>query len=124
VNWLAFPLIEAWRPVDPGQRQQFPRQLHVPTATSRSSRENPMSSFFNPSFLSTEPVGTAAGADASGRVIVVLLLTVTLVVAVRSLRLIWGPISEFVGLLLRAGAVALLAFTMLIMVVVLAIGLV
>lgn len=74
-----------------------------------------------PTLLSADTVDMTANTGAVGRVLVVILLTVTLALAVRSLRLIWGPISEIVGLLLRAGAVALFAITMLIVVVVLTI---
>ncbi|HZE38282.1 MAG TPA: hypothetical protein VE172_05665 [Stackebrandtia sp.] len=71
----------------------------------------------------SDAVTTASSGDTS-RVLIVLLLTVTLVVAAKSLRLIWGPMSELVGLLLRTGAVAVLAVVMLLLVVALSIGLV
>lgn len=74
--------------------------------------------------LASDSVGVASETGAVGRVLIVLMLVFVLTLAVRSLRLIWGPISEIVALLLRAGAVAALAFVMLIVVVVLALGLV
>lgn len=77
-----------------------------------------------PVLLSADSAEVASNSGAVGRVVIVLLLVFVLTLAVRSLRLIWGPISEIVALLLRAGAVAALAFIMLIVVVVLTLGLV
>lgn len=77
-----------------------------------------------PVLLSSGTAEVASSTGAVGRVVVVLLLVFVLTLAVRSLRLIWGPISEIVALLLRASAVAALAFIMLIVVVVLALGLI
>lgn len=74
--------------------------------------------------ISSDSAEVASSTGAVGRVLIVLLLVFVLTLAVRSLRLIWGPISEIVALLLRAGAVASLAFIMLIVVVVLTLGLV
>lgn len=74
--------------------------------------------------ISSGSAEVASSTGAVGRVVIVLLLVFVLTLAVRSLRLIWGPISEIVALLLRAGAVASLAFVMLIVVVVLTLGLV
>lgn len=77
-----------------------------------------------PARLSADSVEVASNSGAVGRILIVLLLVFVLTLAVRSLRLIWGPISEIVALLLRAGAVAAVAFIMLIVVVVLTLGLV